>query len=1142
MSRLTLLPPYHQNFAVCKRLCLLLSFAIFLICIITGVVSAEDPSPELVPSTLEINVNQGDTFTVTFIAKNTAGTPNDQGQSHITLSFEDGLDIVDNTSWSSRDKIYHINDLIWHKNGSKFPAKEEMLEAYSSFPSGTSKEMRVTFKAISEGDFLIKARFTLVDFTEDENWDTANYYRDPALGTSTEQDQQGFDVIPIIAHVTPPKSSITITVKYPDGSIITPDTAILYDSNWNEIKRLSPSSGTYTFTDLDAGTYHSEAYKDNMFIGSAQNIVVAQGEQKYVTITTLYKRNLDVTVYFKDCKTSMCNLGEIPLEVEVYSWDGYNKKWDFEYKGYPDCQGKVSFSSWPTSHFGEKYKIIIEYYEPYISVGEISVPFVVPQKTIVEPIFVDKDKGSSYKICTDASILVASPKITKFLLCYNKPEDLKDLNDCVDDCVEFDPSSEVEINKNEKAWIVIVAENEGEDVYFPFFQKISVVIPKFIYLRWILYEGVWVESENLPWNDYCWTGDECSAGYGSYTVIVEDPVLEFYSESWLSGEEKSIMIRLDPKALEGLSELTFYVKSLSGICHCFCADGCPDFKPHEAYTIYDWDPKAGMKDQQDEYVYEIKLKFTKPDSDSDGIPNKEDNCPNLANPNQEDSDGDGLGDICDNCPTVANPDQADSDVDGIGDACEVVSFESKGLYVWGFSGEIITNKSKRDRFFDLCREEGIKTIFISLNESLLMNPSCREFVKIAKNDKNLQVHAMIGGNWSAGDADKIDPFIRAVLKYNAENPDYKFDGIHLDFEPGNGKKDFLVEYTEKIKGIKNRLSYEGETILSQGMSLSIDVGTSWADELYDLKNLIGVPDLDYITIMAYRDRASEIIELAIKVTTIAQEKNKPFVISVETQEFKGIFENGNFKPELPEHITFFEEGQRYFQQELKKLEQNYRDNELFKGIMIHFYQSSFSPWHIITDVTWPSGEFNIGDIVKVAVKLRTNDNFAERPIGIGLSVRDEEGNIYPDDFLDRNLDEDTSKIIIIGGNEEKEVELTWRVPEVAEVGWYDITVAAWDIDYNENDSHDSILLKNYPEVTKIGMYDLYIMNIQGLRKPSVELDREPLYEFWRENQFKIIKNLKYRFLAMVQTRFRPIQDQKSVFYSKWKISGILKIQ
>ncbi|MCW7077639.1 MAG: PKD domain-containing protein [Canidatus Methanoxibalbensis ujae] len=752
---------------------------------ITGVASAEDPSPELVPSTLEINVNQGDTFTVTFIAKNTGGTPNDQGWSHITVSFEDGLDIVDNTSWSSKDRIYYINNSIWHKNGSKFPAKEEMLEAYSSFPSGTSKEMRVTFKAISEGDFLIKARFTLVDFTEDENWDTANYYRDPAPGTSTEQDQQGFDVIPIIVHVTPPKSSITITVKYPGGNIIAPDTAILYDSNWNEIKRLSPSSGTYTFTDLDAGIYHSEAYKDNMFIGSAENIVVAQGEQKYVTITTLHKRNLNVTVYFKDCKTPMCNLGEIPLEVEVYSWDGYNKKWDFEYKGYPDCQGKVSFSSWPTSHLGEKYKIIVEYYEPYVSVGEVSVPFVVPQKTIVEPIFVDKDKGSSYEICTDASILVASPKITKFLLCYNKPEDLKDLNDCV----EFDPSSEVEINENEMAWIVIVAKNEGEDVYFPFFQKISVVIPKFIYLWGILYEGVWVESENLPWNDYCWTGDECSAGYGSYTVIVEDPVLEFYSESWLSGEEKSIMIGLDPKALEGISELTFYVKSLSGICHCFCADGCPDFKPHEVYTVYDWDPKAGMKDQQDEYVYEIKLKFTKPDSDGDGIPNEEDNCPNLANPDQEDSDGDGLGDVCDNCPTVANPDQADSDGDGVGDACEIDISVFKAPAIWLYDIETRDNVEVVDNL----KEMGIKTVLLSIKiDNLIVDSEYTDkvnnFIKLA-HENNIHVHAMIlesGANifdiTDNGVYNSAKSQTEKIVEYNKKFTN-KFDGIHIDAEP-----------------------------------------------------------------------------------------------------------------------------------------------------------------------------------------------------------------------------------------------------------------------------------------------------------------------------------------------------------------------
>lgn len=86
--------------------------------------------------------------------------------------------------------------------------------------------------------------------------------------------------------------------------------------------------------------------------------------------------------------------------------------------------------------------------------------------------------------------------------------------------------------------------------------------------------------------------------------------------------------------------------------------------------------------------------YIESDSDSDGVPDKIDNCPQIANQDQSDSNKNGVGDVCDdtdfdtiinsidNCPEHANFNQSDVDGDGIGDVCDDEESRFTEQYPW----------------------------------------------------------------------------------------------------------------------------------------------------------------------------------------------------------------------------------------------------------------------------------------------------------------------------------------------------------------------------------------------------------------------------------------------------------------------------
>ena len=164
---------------------------------------------------------------------------------------------------------------------------------------------------------------------------------------------------------------------------------------------------------------------------------------------------------------------------------------------------------------------------------------------------------------------------------------------------------------------------------------------------------------------------------------------------------------------------------------------------------------------------------------------------------------------------------------------------------------------------------------------------------------------------------------------NGSTAAQKFAGVHLDVEPYL-YSGWTSNQAATIKSYQALLQRAKTSTTSLNLPLEVDM-PFWFDEIR-YKNTYGagllaewvIANTDSVTIMAYRDDSSFIIDVVKNEIAMAGKNGKAIVVGVETGETS---EGDN--------ISFFEEGESAMQQELSAVQAYYMNTPGFNGTAVH---------------------------------------------------------------------------------------------------------------------------------------------------------------------------------------------------------------
>ncbi|NGZ77573.1 hypothetical protein [Saccharibacillus alkalitolerans] len=252
--------------------------------------------------------------------------------------------------------------------------------------------------------------------------------------------------------------------------------------------------------------------------------------------------------------------------------------------------------------------------------------------------------------------------------------------------------------------------------------------------------------------------------------------------------------------------------------------------------------------------------------------------------------------------------------------------EQDGVSTWVWNPWLL--RSSSDDLLRFAASNHVTTLYLQIDGDMAKSDYA-SFIGRAS-AQGIQVYALDGAPRWALDRSPSDAFIAWLSAYQSgAAANEKFAGIHVDVEPY-----LLPEWTSAREALLTSWKENVDSLIAGARTLGLTIEADipfWFDE-HVMPGETGtlsswlIGRFDGITIMAYRDSAEQIAEVAKNELAEGEKLGKPIRIAVET----------NPSTETPQ-VTFYEEGASYLNSQLALVKQAVGGSSAFAGFAVHDY-------------------------------------------------------------------------------------------------------------------------------------------------------------------------------------------------------------